>query len=54
MGRSKDTSPQMDIWLIEVLDLTGNLLGRLSGRAMLIGLAALMACVALVVAVIVS
>ena len=39
----------MDTWLIEVFDLIGNLLGRLSARAMLIGLAAAMAFVALLV-----
>jgi uncharacterized membrane protein YuzA (DUF378 family) len=41
----------MDTWLIEVLDLIGNLLGRLSARVMLIGLAAVMAFVTLLVVV---
>ena len=44
----------MDTWLVEVFDQIGNLLGRLSARALLIGLAAVMAFVALLIVVVTS
>lgn len=54
VDRTKDTSPCMDVWLIEVLDVIGRLLGRLSTQAMFIGLAAVMAFVALLVVIMAS
>lgn len=41
----------MDTWLVEVFDLIGKLIGRLSARAMLIGLVAIMAFVAILAVV---
>ena len=38
--------PHMDTWLVEVFDLIGRLMVRLSARAMRIGLVAIMAFVA--------